>query len=417
VSGRLQVWRAAQCVGELWLGDDGRSLGFAYADPSPAIAISNSLPLSGSPFSAEAGVAHGWFANLLPEEGARQALVRRLGIADEDFALLAAIGGDCAGALSLLPEGQEPQLLFGMQPVALDELTRWAEGRERFALFEPGRNGVTRLSLAGAQDKIPLLLQGEEWFMPQGNTPSSHLLKFAANPALVLNELYLNRLAVAAGLPAPDSRAGRAGKALYLIVERYDRAPGVDGRLQRVHQEDFCQALGLPRRLKYQEDGGPGLGDCAALLRRITRSPARQVRQLLRWQLFNVLTGNCDGHAKNLSLLQDENGHWSLAPAYDLLCTLVLPYSPNLGFAVGENYHPQELRRKDWEVFARYMGLSAPFVLRELAEMAERLQSLAQSEVLREAMLQAGMQEAEWAKIQHVRKLVIQQCKRARQWL
>lgn len=417
MSGRLRVWRGAQCVGELWLAADGRSMGFAYVEPRPAMAISNSLPLSGSPFPAEEALAHSWFANLLPEEGARQALLRRLGVADEDFALLAAIGGDCAGALSLLPEGKVPQQLSGMQPVALDELTRWAEGRERFALFEPGRNGETRLSLAGAQDKIPLLLQDEEWFLPLGSTPSSHLLKFAANSALVLNELYMNRLALAAGLPAPDSRVGRAGKALYLSVGRYDRAQGADGRLQRVHQEDFCQALGLPRRLKYQEDGGPGLGDCAALLRRVTRSPALQVRQLLRWQLFNVLAGNCDGHAKNLSLLQDERGHWSLAPAYDLLCTLVLPYSPHLGFAVGENYHPQELRRKDWEAFARAMGLSAPFVLRELAEMVERLQSLAQSEPLREAMLQAGMHEAEWAKVQHVRKMVMQQCKRAKQWL
>lgn len=129
MSGRLQVWRGMQRVGELWLGSDGRSMGFAYADPRPAMAISNSLPLSGSPFSAEAGLAHSWFANLLPEEGARQALVRRLGMADEDFALLSAIGGDCAGALSLLPEGQVPQQLFGMQPVALDELARWAEGR------------------------------------------------------------------------------------------------------------------------------------------------------------------------------------------------------------------------------------------------------------------------------------------------
>ena len=98
MSGYLQVWRGLQRVGELWLGGDGRSMGFAYADPLPGMAISNSLPLSGSPFPAETGPAHSWFANLLPEEGARQALVRRLGIVDEDFALLSAIGGDCAGA-------------------------------------------------------------------------------------------------------------------------------------------------------------------------------------------------------------------------------------------------------------------------------------------------------------------------------
>ncbi|MCY1291328.1 Serine/threonine-protein kinase toxin HipA [compost metagenome] len=381
------------------------------------MAISNSLPLAAGAFPAEQGLAHNWFANLLPEEGARQALLRRLGVADEDFALLAAIGGDCAGALSLLADGQAPQAEAGRQPVARDELARWAEGRERFALFEPGRQGATRLSLAGAQDKVPLLLDGEALFLPQGSTPSSHLVKFGATPALVLNELYLNRLAMAVGLPVPDSRVGRAGKALYLLVRRYDRVEDEAEGLQRLHQEDFCQALGLPRRLKYQEDGGPSLGECAALLRRVTRNPALQVLQLLRWQLFNVLTGNCDGHAKNLSLLQDARGDWSLAPAYDLLCTLVLPYSPNLGFAVGGNYHPQELRREDWELFARDMGLSAPFVRRELGEMAERLGTLAQSEPLREAMLQAGMQASEWAKVQHVRKLVVQQCKRARLWL
>ena len=417
MSERLQVWRSGQIIGELWLAADGRSMGFSYSAPPPAVAISNSLPLAESPFSAEAGQAHNWFANLLPEEGARQALLRRLGVADEDFALLAAIGGDCAGALSLLPSGQSPQGGEGMRPVSAAELASWAEGRERFALFEPGRNGETRLSLAGAQDKIPLLILGNDLFLPQGDTPSSHLIKFAANPALVLNELYMNRLAKAAGLLVPESHAGRAGKALYLAVSRYDRRRDAAGKLHRLHQEDFCQALGLPRRLKYQEDGGPNLGACAALLRRVTRSPALQVRQLLRWQLFNVLAGNCDGHAKNLSLLQDERGDWSLAPIYDLLCTLVLPYSPNLGFAVGGNYHPQELRRKDWEAFARDMGLTLPFVQRELVDMAERLASLAQSEALRQAMMEAGMRENEWAKVQHVRKLVVQQCKRAKQWL
>jgi len=127
-----------------------------------------------------------------------------------------------------------------------------------------------------------------------------------------------------------------------------------------------------------------------------------------------VLTGNSDGHAKNLSLLQDEQGRWRLAPAYDLVCTMVLPFSPSLGFAIGGNYHPQELRKKDWETLAQEMALAPPFVLRELAEMVTKLVPLVHSETLRGEMLRAGMLEQEWAKLQHVRKYVVQQCGRYR---
>ncbi|MNF83118.1 Serine/threonine-protein kinase HipA [compost metagenome] len=386
-------------------------MGFAY--DTAALPISNSLPLAQSPFSEDAGLAHNWFANLLPEEGARQVLVRRLGVADEDFSLLAAIGGDCAGALRLVPPGTGGEAPADLVPVEEQQLARWAEGTERYALFRPGREQETRLSLAGAQDKLPVLIQDGAMFLPQGSAASSHLIKFAANPGIILNELYMNRLARLAGLPAPDSFIGRAGKGSYLAVARYDRRFS-DGRMQRIHQEDMCQALGIPRRLKYQEEGGPSLSRCAELVRAVTAKPALQVRQLLRWQIFNVLAGNSDGHAKNLSLLQDDNGRWSLAPAYDLVCTRVLNYSPQLGFAVGENFHPQELRLKDWEQFARDMTLAPPFVLRELREMADVMEPAAQGDALRQALLEAGMEEGGWSKLQHVRKYVVQQCRRYR---
>jgi serine/threonine-protein kinase HipA len=407
----LDVWRGEQRIGELWLGEDGRSMGFAY--DAAEMPISNSLPLDGSPFPEDIGIAHNWFANLLPEEGARQVLVRRLGVADEDFSLLAAIGGDCAGALRLLPAGAQDEAAADLVPVEEQQLARWAEGIERYALFRPGREQETRLSLAGAQDKVPVLIRDGAMFLPQGSNASSHLIKFAANPGLILNELYMNRLAKLSGLPVPDSFIGRAGKGSYLAVARYDRIDN-GGRMLRVHQEDMCQALGVPRRLKYQEEGGPSLGRCAELVRAVTAKPALQVRQLLRWQVFNVLAGNSDGHAKNLSLLQDANGRWSLAPAYDLVCTRVLNYSPQLGFAVGENFHPQELRLKDWEQFAREMTLAPPFVLRELREMVDAMEPAAQGDEVRQALIDAGMEEGDWSKLQHVRKYVVQQCRRYR---
>lgn len=413
MSERLQVWRDQQMLGELWLANDGHAMGFTYAGTTGILPISNSLPVEGSPFLPEEGLAHRWFANLLPEEGARGALVRRLGVADDDFSLLAAIGGDCAGALQLLLPGQEPSAEYS-EPVAMDndQLARWAEGRERFALFDRYAGQAARLSLAGAQDKIPVVMTGDTLALPGGNAPSTHLIKFSANPALILNELYMNRLAALADLPVPLSRVGRAGKGAYLLVERYDRARDEHGAVRRLHQEDFCQALGLPRRLKYQEDGGPSLGDCTALLRRATVNPAKGVRQLLRWQIFNVLTGNSDGHAKNVSLLQDEGGNWSLAPCYDLLCTLVLPYSKHMGFAVGSGYHPQQLQRKHWEELAKNMALGVPFVFSELKNMIETLQKLLEGDEVQTSMLASGMYEAEWVKLQEIRKTVKQQCKR-----
>jgi len=187
----LYVWRGDQPIGQLWLGDDGRAMGFTYASPLPPMAISNSLPLQSEPFLENERKAHHWFANLLPEEGSRQELVRRLGVADEDFALLAAIGGDCAGALRLLSPGNEGQEPAGMLPVELNQLARWAEGTERYALFALGRATATRLSLAGAQDKVPVSIRDDGIYLPQGSAASSHLLKFAAKSGLVLNELYL----------------------------------------------------------------------------------------------------------------------------------------------------------------------------------------------------------------------------------
>lgn len=54
----------------------------------------------------------------------------------------------------------------------------------------------------------------------------------------------------------------------FLLVERYDRVLKDDAQhqpqLQRLHQEDFCQALGVVPELKCQNEGGPGLAQCFA---------------------------------------------------------------------------------------------------------------------------------------------------------
>lgn len=409
---RLLVWHGADVVGELYLGADGRSIGFDYRPAwiDSGLPISNSLPLADASFPAEAGRAHLWFGNLLPEEGSRAALVKRLGVADDDFALLRALGGDCAGALTILPQGVEPDTSGSSVKADNKSLLAWASGRERYALIDVKAQSATRLSLAGAQDKIPVILDDQgETYLPQGVTPSSHILKFAEKPGLVFNELCMNTLAQEIALPCPDTRLLRVGNEVMLAIERYDRRLSTGTRL-RIHQEDFCQALGLPRSRKYQADGGPSLQECAALIRAISKVPARAIQQLMRWQIFNVLAGNSDGHAKNLSLLQDDSGNWSLAPAYDLVCTRVMPYDATLAFAVGEQFNPQQVIKRDWEHMAKDIGVAPPFLLKSLLLLAKELKEVVAGQAYYEHLQTRGLSVSEWEKTQHIRRYITQQC-------
>ena len=412
VDSTLLVWYGSRQVGELYLGADGRSIGLRYDEQWQAsgVPISQSLPLTQSTYTPESGVAHLWFGNLLPEEGSRAALVRRLGVADDDYALLRALGGDCAGALRLLPPGSECTSDAGQELADSRLLKAWASGRERYALMESSNQVASRLSLAGAQDKIPIVLDAQDQiYLPHGELPSSHILKFAEKPSIILNELCMNTLAARVGIACPETRVLRVDDAAMLAVRRFDRQES-NAQRTRIHQEDVCQALGIPRSRKYQSDGGPSLADCAHLLRRSTLAPAKAIAQLMQWQIFNVLAGNSDGHAKNLSLLQRADGRWQLAPSYDLVCTRVLPYDASLAFSVGQQFNPQQVIKRDWEAMAVDIGVAPPYLLKLVKKLAVALQAELAGEAFQQQLFQRGLLADEWEQLQHVRRYINQQC-------
>lgn len=414
----LLVWREENLVGTLWRGQGERLMGFEY-DPSwldSGHAISCSLPLEQRRWLPEEQTAHRWFGNLLPEEQARTALLKRLAIPDDDFALLEAIGGDCAGALSILPPARYPSREWEAAPLPLERLAQWASFRERYAVMSDGT--PPRLSLAGAQDKIPVLIEEGVIKLPGGSTPSSHILKFAVDgrDLVILNELFLNTLARLAGLDCPLTTVGEIEGHRYLLVERYDREGIGTPGLRRIHQEDFCQALGLSRVDKYQVPSGPRFADCVAMARKACRPSAASLLHLLRWQVFNVLVGNTDGHAKNISLLQDERGRWRVAPAYDLVGTLVLGYHPGLAFTIGEQSNSQQLLSRDWQAFAHECRYGYALVRREIMRLATCLEELLASDDLPNALLESGMSEQGWYRLQQQRHHIVKQCRRAGAW-
>ncbi len=380
---QLEVWWGADRVGVLEQDDSGR-LSFLYGDGwlngAGAQPISFSMPLTDEPYGDKA--AHAFFGGLLPEQEKRDLVARSLGIsARNDFAMLDAIGGECAGALTLLPPGEEPRVApntTDYRNLTTDELEGILDRLPNRPLLA-GEEGV-RLSLAGAQDKLPVFVADGEIALPIEDTPSSHILKppVPRYPDTVLNEAFCLALARSTPLHAVEAEIRSVKGREFLLVERYDRWRRENRPPDRLHQEDFCQALGVPSELKYQNDkGGPSLTDCFDLVRHATARPAPELRKLLDGVLFNALIGNNDAHAKNFALL-----YWSwgagMAPLYDLVSTVVYEgLSPRMAMKIGGKYEFDELYPRHWERFAKEAGLGAPQVKRKLLDYCRGLPKIA----------------------------------------
>ena len=408
----LNVWRDQRLVGYLWRNPGGL-IGFRYAEEWLAqgeFAISRTLPLQREDFAPEAGLAHRFFANLLPEGGVRDQTVRDLKIANTDFDLLRAIGGECAGALAMLQAGHQPSTEHEYHRVSDAEIANLIARRGQ--VYAWIANERPRLSLAGAQNKCPVLVKDDAYWLPRKESPSSHILKFELSDYrhLPAFETFTTLLAKAIGLPVVDIQLRSMADAYYALIERYDRHPNANGRIVRLHQEDFCQALGCGHERKYQQDGGPTFTDCYQLVREVSTEPANDLRHLLRWQAFNVLAGNSDGHAKNLSLLHQANGEIRLAPFYDLVCTRAIErIDYHLAFAVGDESNPGVIALKHWDRLAQQCGVRPRFLRDQVLDVATRL-----LENLQRVREEFEDLHGEYAALQRIEQVVTRQCKSAR---
>jgi serine/threonine-protein kinase HipA len=167
-----------------------------------------------------------------------------------------------------------------------------------------------------------------------------------------------------------------ASSSRFLQVERYDRRLLANSRIERIHQEDFCQALGVVPELKYEQEGGPNLKKCFALVRAICSVPGPDLLRLFDSVVFNVLIGNCDAHTKNFSLLRDGDTI-RLAPLYDLISTRAYPsLSREMAMKIGGERNPEKLGAKNWPAFYEQAGIGqAPARQRTLAVCTRVLES------------------------------------------
>jgi len=331
------------------------------------------LPLGSATF--EGTKARPFFAGILPEAGPRTRIAEILGISERnDFAMLERIGGECAGAISLLPEGAQPlQVENQLRTLTQPQLEAMVAELPRRPLLA-GEDGL-RLSLAGAQDKLPVVVDGEAISLPLGNTPSTHIIKPEPErfPGLVANEVLCIKLAGSVGLNVPDVTSLTIGGKPCIIVARYDRVR-TDGKMTvRLHQEDFCQALGHPPEHKYQQEGGPLVRDCIAMLRDWSTTPVLDIRALVDGLIFNMLIGNADAHGKNYSMLY-RRGLRRLAPFYDLVATIAWPeLSARLAMNIGKGKDVYDVKADHFRRMAKEASLGWPMVRERLASLAGKM--------------------------------------------
>ncbi|MDG2044548.1 MAG: type II toxin-antitoxin system HipA family toxin [Maricaulis sp.] len=373
----LAVWWDGMEVGVLRVDQSGQT-SFSYLaewlqrdDASP---ISFALPLRTEPFSHRE--CRPFFDGLLPEAEQREIIASVLGVSQANhYKLLEALGGEIAGALTLWPEGETPP-----SPRNSETDPETLSSKELIDILDrlpvtpmlAGQDGL-RLSLAGAQSKLPVIKTTDGIALPAAGQPTTHILKppIARFEHTTENEAFAMRLAAKIGLPVAPVEIARAEDRAFLLVERYDRVRSDDGHWQRIHQEDFCQALGcLPER-KYASEGGPVFRDCFQLLRSVTTRPAREVLKLLDAAIFNLIIGNADAHEKNYSLIYRDR-ETTMAPLYDLLSTVAYPeLAPNLAMKIAKRGRLEEIEKRNWSDFAADIGMSEPFIRRRVGDLCE----------------------------------------------
>lgn len=368
----LPVFYETRRVGVIVSTESGPSFAYdqEWLGTKGAFPLSILMPLSSEPTPPEIFLP--WAANLLPEADNLRTIGLRLGAAPEDvIAILDEIGRDTAGALSIGKPGATSS--GGWRPVpdaaALERSIEELPSKP----FLVGEEGVS-MSLAGVQTKLGVAInESKQICVPVDGAPSTHILKPDSERLYgnVQNEALCLILAGRCGLRVPAATTGKAGKRTYLLVTRYDRLQQA-GRWRRLHQEDFCQALGKPPAAKYESNQtgirGPKLADMFALARNAMQAP--DVLALLDQTVFNILACNTDAHAKNYSIMISARG-FELAPLYDVMCAAAWDgVTRNLAQKIAGKNRGEHLKRRHWRRFAADCGLNAPRLLARVEQLA-----------------------------------------------
>ncbi|VAW75860.1 hypothetical protein MNBD_GAMMA12-636 [hydrothermal vent metagenome] len=374
----------SKTIGHLWL-DEQAHFTFQYDedwlnDPD-ATPLSLLHPLQTDPIKNDK--TRVFFTHLLPEQELKKIVARNLEIpVSDDFSLLGAIAGDCMGDITLVPS---ESILFvedkerKTQKYRLLSENDLASSPQGWQPLFAGEEGV-RLSVSGTVEKLPVYVDDQGIYLPVEGSVSSHVIKsdIPGHENSVLNELFCTELAAKVGLPVLE---GVLHDDLYL-VSRSDRQRTKDGRVTRIHQEDFCQLLDISPEITSEKEGGASLKQCFELVRRYSANPAIDMNLLLKWVLFSYLIGHQEATAKNLSFVWTAEGP-RLAPFSDIISDAVYCGAGQpLAMCIGSEDRPSWIVTRRWENFAKEVNIKSKYVILTLDEMARQIVGLAECLVI-----------------------------------
>lgn len=337
-------------------------------------ALSISMPLSKKEFPQKE--CRPFFSGLLPEGDVKRRVSDFLHVSESStLKLLQELGGECAGMISILPENkncsvQKSYAFNNENYELLDDETLYGFIKNINVRPLLKAKKELRLSLAGAQEKLPLVYFDKKYYLPKSDAPSTHTVKPSGDgelSTLSINEFVCMKLAQSCGLNVPNVELKTINNITFLLEERYDRIVNKKS-IKRLHQEDFCQALGIMSDRKYQNDNGPDIAKIYSLIQKECTIPLLDTKEFLKYVIFNFIIGNCDAHGKNYSLLY-EKGSSKLSPIYDAICTLVYPsLTKKMSMKIGKHYEILKVTKQDFVELATSINLKSSIVLKMLDE-------------------------------------------------
>lgn len=369
---RLSVIANQQKMGTV---EEGRNhLVFCYAaawQASPgSFPLSTSMPLVQDEHPHAKIEPYLW--NLLPDNPrVLEQWGKRFHVSHNNvFRLLEHVGEDCAGAIQFIPEAREAELLDRNDEENVEWIDETDLTHRISALLQ--NHGAQRIgadegqfSLAGAQPKTALYkspITGQ-WGIPGGQTPTTHILKPTSNdfPGYAENEHFCLTLTARLGIKTASSSVLHCNDIPVICVKRYDRY-FTGKRCFRIHQEDFCQARGLPPSKKYQNEGGPSIEDVANTIWDLSSKAREDIDTFARALIVNFLIVGTDAHAKNYSLLIAGGSQVRLAPLYDISSALpyptrVSPHKAKMAMKIGSKYKLKEIEARHWETCAKQLRI------------------------------------------------------------
>ena len=380
-TGSLDVYLLGRKVGCIDYSSHRNDMRFTYdaeyLASEDALPLSYALPLRSEPFDSERTTI--FFENLLPPDQVRRKLGPILHLSRHNvFGFLEALGGDCAGAISLWPHGETP--LSGKECVKRldeDDAAEILGSLKKRPLYVNGIDGY-RISGSGAQNKLIARIVNGHIDLPLFGAPSTHIIK----PAIqdyedsVYNEYFSMRLAERLGLATAKCGLMRVKGRICYWTERFDREV-VNGQVRRLHQEDFCQICGISGELKYESEGGPSFAQCMAVMKEMKISLADRLSFIDR-MIFNYLIGNADAHGKNSSILYRGKGQRRLAPIYDVMSTAIYGNLSRVNaMSIGGARKFADVKRERFGTMAQEAGMRPQLAIDRLDRLVARIGSVA----------------------------------------